>query len=536
MPTINSLSSHLPAGIGYAGAALRESSDILSPDALKFIAKLENEFAERRLSLLKKRGEKQRQITIGKMPAMLPETEHIRSAYWRVAPIPNQLLDRRVEFVGPPNSDTMLEARNSDANIYVADFEDTNAPTWRNIIQGHSNLHAWVKGSLSFDGIDMELPSFEKKRPTLVVCPRGLHAEEKHVTIGGRPVSASLFDFGLFLFHNAHDLQQHEEGPYFYIPKIENHYEASLWNDVFLMAQDELGLPYGTIKATVIIESILAALEMHEILYVMRDHCVGLNCGRWNYIFSIMKRFRHHHEFTLPERSRLSVSNHFLRSLSALLIQTCHKRGAHAISGITIQNTIKNDGALTSESALKIRSEMELDADEGYDGTWVLHPPVLNIASTVFDSAIQGLNQLQKKREDVNVAPEDLFEVQRGDMTEQGLALNIGIALEYIASWLSGNGILLRSDSIEHTPSAELARSQLWQWVNHHRQKRAERFRGQEDAYRQLADEEVKRLLSFDTQKGLTKFYGNAKTILDSMILDKNFSEFFTSVAYSYID
>ncbi len=532
---MNSISYRPPQGVGFAGAATEEFVDtLLTSEALQFTAKLEREFGERRRLLLKRRSERQMEFNIGKMPDFLPETEQIRSSYWRIASIPNHLLDRRVEGVGPPDKDTMMNMLNSDANSYVADFEDTNSPTWHNILYGHVNLRDYVQGAL---------PLFSERRERqvsnhstmLMMCPRGWHAEEKHVLIDGKPVSASLFDFGMFFFHNARKLFSQEAGPYLYLPKLESALEASLWNDVFLMAQDELGIPRGSIKATVIIETVPAAFEMNEILYALKDHCLGLACGRWNYIFSLIKKFRHHNEFVLPDRSRLSMMAHFLSSLSLLIIQTSHKRGAHAIGGMTVRYSLKNNGGLNEEILANIYADKEREVEDGYDGTWVMDPESVPIAKAAFDSRMSGPNQLHRKRSEMQVSPQDLLTVHRGEVTEQGFRKNISDALEYFAAWLNGKGVIVSKNLIEHAATAEISRAQLWQWF-HHGNKSFGGQKAETDFFKRIAQEELQKIAAEHNGGARINNYTLAKKVLELLVLDKNFIDFFTTIGYQYFE
>ncbi|HLX12578.1 MAG TPA: malate synthase A, partial [Bacteroidota bacterium] len=452
--------------IKVTGAGSTEANRVLTPSALAFIAKLEHEFGERRRTLLKKRIESQIQINSGRLPDYLPETESIRTGYWKVAECPKDLIDRRVEITGPPDRKMIINALNSGANVYMADFEDSLSPTWENLMRGQSNLIDAVDKTIAVTGPEGKQYVLNESIATLMVRPRGWHLEEKHVLVDGQPVSASLFDFGIFFFHNARKLIERGSGPYFYLPKMESHLEAKLWNDVFLMAQDELFIPRGSIRATALIETILAAFEMHEILYELQDHSAGLNCGRWDYIFSMIKKFRHHPEFLLPDRLRITMMTPFLRSYSTLLIQTCHRHGAHAIGGMAAQIPVKDNAEANEEAFSKVRLDKEREADDGHDGTWVAHPGLVAVAKKVFDEKMQGLNQIQRKREDANITTADLLTVPRGEITEQGVRTNIEVAIRYIASWLSGNGCVPLHNLMEDAATAEISRAQLWQWVH----------------------------------------------------------------------
>lgn len=543
MATIDSISYRFPSGVRFADSAIGEfSEELFSPDALQFSAKLEREFGERRRLLLKRRNERQMEFNIGKMPDFLPETENIRTSYWRTASIPNHLLDRRVEVISPPKKETIANAYNAGANSFIADFEDTNSPTWHNIVNGQLTLQNYVR-SMSQDRTgDIPLLSRRKEQEhqhhtmALIVCPRGWQAEEKHVLIDGKPISASLFDFGMFFYHNARELLSQDSGPYFYLPKIESAQEAALWNDVFLMAQDELHLPHGSIKASVIIETVPAAFEMHEILYALKEHCIGLACGRWNYIFSLIKNFRHHKEFLLPDYSHISMLLHFLYFFSVLLIQTCHKRGAHAIGGITSRQTLRVNSEPNEEALAHLFADKERDVEDGFDGTWVIDPEAVAIAKAAFDSKMSGPNQLHRKRRDVQlITAQDLLTAHTGGITEEGVRRNIGYALEYFAAWLNGEGIVRSRNSIEHhAATAEIARAQLWQWF-HHGNKFLGGQKAEKEFYRHMVQEELQKL-SAETGGTLNINYALAKKFLESLIFDSNFADFFTTELYQYLD
>lgn len=533
---MNSIQYHLQEGVSIADAVKKKHADILTPAALQFIVMLEREFGERRRTLLKKRQERQNEITIGKMPVFAKATEHIRTSYWKAAPIPYPLLDRRLELVGPPDTKTMVDALNSNANIFVADFEDTFSPTWENVIQGHSNIHDGIHGSLLYTDDDGKQHAIVQNTVTIMVRPRGWQSLEKHIQIEGRPVSASLFDFGLFVFHNTHELRSQGKGPYCYLPKIENHQEAKLWNDVFLVAQDELQVPHGTIKATVSIETLTAAFETQEILHELRDHCVGLQCNWWNYVSSFMKKVRHLGEYVVPDIARLSPMTNFLRSLSLLTIQTSHKRGVHALAGPTTVHPTTQDGSHNEALLIKIHVDKSREAEDGFDGTSVMHPAVLSTAKMAFDEVMTGPNQLYRKRDDVLVTEEDLLTMNRIEAHMQDYQTNIRSLLDYIAQWLSGKGYLIQRDIIMSATEAEIARTQLWEWKHINRHSRSEGPMLSDEMYKKTSGEELKRILSLEKRKEMIEHYSVAKSILDRLILDRNFTDFFSTQAYNHIE
>ncbi len=439
---------------------------ILTPDALAFVEKLERSFGQRRRELLQKRAERQAAIDAGVMPDFLPETAAIRQSDWTVAPIPDDLQDRRVEITGPVDRKMIINALNSGANVYMADFEDSHSPTWAATIAGQINLADAVRGTITFTNPNGKFYQLNEKTATLMVRPRGWHLEEKHVLLDGRPISASLFDFGLFFFHNAQTLLDKGSGPYFYLPKLESHLEARLWNDVFNRAQDELGIPRGSIRATVLIENILAAFEMDEILWELREHSAGLNCGRWDYIFSAIRKFRNIPEFVLPDRAEVTMTTHMMRSYSLLLIKTCHRREIHAMGGMAAQIPIKSDPEANAIALEKVRADKEREAKDGHDGTWVAHPGLVAIAKEEFDKYMPTPNQIFRKLEDVEITAADLLAVPEGHITEAGVRVNLDVGIQYMAAWLAGNGCVPIYNLMEDAATAEISRSQLWQWVH----------------------------------------------------------------------
>ncbi len=444
-----------------------DAATILTPEAQAFLAVLERTFGARRRALLEERIQRQAAIDSGRLPDFLPETAGIRAAEWTVAPIPADLVDRRVEITGPVERKMVINALNSGASVFMADFEDSNSPTWANCIQGQINLRDAVAGTISFLSPEGKLYAPAPRTAVLMVRPRGWHLVEKHVTIAGEPVSASLFDFGLYFFHNAKALIAKGTGPYFYLPKMQSHLEARLWNDVFAFAQEYLGIPRGTIRATVLIETILGAFEMDEILYELRDHSAGLNCGRWDYIFSFIKVFRNHPKFVLPNRADVTMSRHFLKSYVDLLIRTCHRRGIHAMGGMAAQIPIRNNPAANESALEKVRLDKLREVTAGHDGTWVAHPGLVPIAKAIFDEHMKTPNQIAVKREDVHVTAADLLAVPEGAVTEEGLRLNIDVGIQYLESWLMGNGCVPIYNLMEDAATAEISRTQVWQWLHH---------------------------------------------------------------------
>ena len=440
-------------------------AEILTPEAQRFVASLAAHFDARRKELLARRQVRQVELDAGHYPDFLTETAEIRTSEWTVAPIPADLMDRRVEITGPVDRKMVINALNCGANVFMADFEDANSPTWTNNLDGQVNLRDAIRRTIEFTSPEGKKYKLNDKIATLLVRPRGWHLDEKHVLLGGKPISGSLFDFGLFFFHNAKQQIANGSGPYFYLPKLESHLEARLWNDVFNFAQDALGVPRGTIRATVLIETILASFEMDEILYELKDHSAGLNCGRWDYIFSFIKKFRNHKEFVLPNRSEVTMTRHFLKSYVELLIQTCHRRNIHAMGGMAAQVPIKNDPVANEEALEKVRLDKLREVKAGHDGTWVAHPGLVPIAKKVFDEGMPTPNQISIKREPVHITPKDLLTPADGTITEAGLRWNIDVGLQYLEAWLRGVGCVPIYNLMEDAATAEICRAQVWQWV-----------------------------------------------------------------------
>jgi malate synthase len=514
----------LASGTEIRGEVRPEWEDVLTPEAVEFVAALQRAFRGRREELLAKRQERKQRLDAGELPNFLPETRQVRESEWTVAKIPNDLLDRRVEITGPVDRKMIINALNSGANVFMADFEDSNAPTWANNIEGQLNLRDAVRRTISFRAGAKQY-KLNDTIATLVVRPRGWHLLEEHLYVDGKPVSASLFDFALYFFHNAHELVSRGSGPYFYLPKMESHLEARLWNDVFVRAQQELGLPGGTIRATVLIETILAAFEMDEILYELREHSSGLNCGRWDYIFSFIKKLRAR-DFTMPDRALVTMERPFLQAYVELLIRTCHRRGIHAMGGMAAQIPIKSDAAANDAAMAKVAADKRREATAGHDGTWVAHPGLVPIAKQIFDDAMPGPNQIDRKREDVVVSAAELLEIPEGPVTEQGIRQNINVGILYLEAWLGGLGCVPLYNLMEDAATAEISRTQLWQWVH----------RGvlPRERYEQLRDEELaairERLGEARVGQGLL---ARAARIFDELILADELADFLTLPAYA---
>jgi len=514
-----------------------EYEQILTPEALAFVAKLCRTFEPRRQELLSKRALRQQELDAGKLPDFLSETRQIRETQWTVAPQPADLQDRRVEITGPVERKMVINALNSGAKVYMTDFEDSNCPQWDNNLEGHINLGDAIRRTISYTNAAGKVYQLNEKTATLMVRPRGWHLPEKHMLLDGKPVSGSFVDFGLFFFHNAKELLARGSGPYFYLPKMESHLEARLWNDVFCLAQDELGIPRGTIKATVLIETILAAFEMEEILYELREHSAGLNAGRWDYIFSCIKKFRTNKNFCLADRVKITMTVPFMRSYALLLLKTCHKRNAPAISGMAALIPIKNDPAANEKALAGVRADKERDSTDGYDGGWVAHPGLVPIAMEAWDKVMPTPNQIQKKRDDINIAAADLLNFQpEQPITDTGLRQNINVGVQYLGAWLGGNGCVPIHNLMEDAATAEISRSQVWQWIRSPK--------GVLDDGRKVTAEMVRALIPQELEKiraehGESAFnatpYTEAAVMFEKMSTAEDFVEFLTLPAYERI-
>lgn len=507
-----------------------EYSRILTPEALSFVARLHRTFNPRRKELLQKRAERQAALDSGVMPTFLPETETIRQSEWKVAPTPPDLEDRRVEITGPVERKMMINALNSGAKVFMADLEDALSPTWDNIMQGQINLKEAVRRTLRLES-DAKTYTLNKELAVLMVRPRGLHLVEKNVLVDGEPISASLFDFGLYFLHNARALIERNTGPYFYLPKLESHLEARWWNEVFNAAQDALDIPSGTIRATVLIETIMAAFEMEEILYELRQHAAGLNAGRWDYIFSVIKKFSGRADLVLPDRAQVTMTVPFMRAYTELLIRTCHKRGAHAIGGMAAFIPNRREPEITEVALAKVREDKERESRDGCDGTWVAHPDLIPVAKAVFVKMLgEKSNQKGRLREDVHVKAEHLLDIRvpGGKITEAGVRNNISVALQYLAAWLEGSGAVAIYNLMEDTATAEIARAQLWQWV-HHNAKMDDGRPVTQKLFETLCQEEMASLPQTDSS-------AQAAEILERLVVSDTFVEFLTSIAYDYLN
>jgi malate synthase len=510
--------------------------ELLSAEALEFLAHLAKEFEPRRQQLLERRKTRQAEIDSGKLPDFLEETAAIRSSDWAVAAIPKDLEDRRVEITGPVDRKMIINALNSGASVFMADFEDANSPVWQNNIDGQINLRDTVNRTVGYTSPEGKRYSLSEKTATLLVRPRGWHLGEKHVLVGGEPISGSLFDFGLYFFHNAAKLIKNGSGPYFYLPKLESHLEARLWNDVFVFAQDYLDIPRSTIRATVLIETILSAFEMDEILYELREHSSGLNCGRWDYIFSFIKKFRNRPDFLLPNRAQVTMDRDFLKAYVDLLIQTCHRRGIHAMGGMAAQIPIKNDPEGNEKALEKVRQDKLREVKAGHDGTWVAHPALVRVAKEVFDQYMPQANQIAVRREDVRISQADLLKAPTGEITEQGLRLNVDVGIQYLEAWLGGNGAVPIYNLMEDAATAEISRAQVWQWLRHGAQLNDGR-RVTRELVMQTIDEEMSKLKE---RVGAAHFEARqftlAAQLFGQMTTSTDFPEFLTLRAYEYLD
>jgi len=534
--TTTEVAPTLPPGVELRAPWASEFACILSRDALEFVASLHRRFDPRRLELLQKRRRRQQELDDGALPDFLSETAAIRGRDWRVAPVPKDLEDRRLEITGPVDRKMIINALNSVAKAFMADFEDSCSPTWHNVVQGQVNLRDAVSRTISYTHpVTGKRYALNERTATLLVRPRGWHLVEKHVLIDGKPVSGAIFDFALFIFHNIEALRRRGTGPYFYLPKLESHLEARLWNDVFVVAQDSLDVPRGTIKATVLIETILAAFEMDEILYELREHSAGLNCGRWDYIFSFIKKFRNRPEFLLPDRSQVTMSRHFLKSYVDLLIQTCHRRGAHAMGGMAAQIPIRDDPERNRQALARVHEDKLREAMAGHDGTWIAHPGLAATAREPFDRVMTGPNQLAISRTDVHVTPEDLLTVPHGKITAAGLRGNIRVGVHYLEAWLGGNGCVPLYHLMEDAATAEISRAQIWQWIRHG----ARLSNGEavtSEKFEKLFEEEIEVIAE---EVGRDRFASGrfelAARLFSQMTNNDDFDDFLTVAAYEHI-
>jgi malate synthase len=520
-------------GVQIVGKQTPEYAEIFTPEALNFFVDLHRRFNPTRETLLEARQVRKKALDAGKLPDFLPETAKVRNSEWKVVPAPADLQDRRVEITGPAERKMMINAFNSGANVFMADIEDALSPTWHNVAGAQVALKEAVRRTLSFTSPEGKQYKLNDKIATMLVRPRGWHLLEKHVIIDGKPVSASLFDFSMFFFHNAHEALKRGSGPYFYLPKLESHLEARLWDDVFTYAQEKLKVPHGSIRATVLIETILAAFEMDEILYELKDHMSGLNAGRWDYTFSMIKKFSSHPQFVLPDRSQVTMTVPFMKSYCNLLVQTCHKRGAHAMGGMAAFIPSRKDAQVNDLALTKVREDKVRETSQGFDGTWVAHPDLVPIAKECFDKAL-GTNPHQKHmlREEITVSARDLLDtkIEGGKITEAGVRANIDVALQYIESWLRGVGAAAIHNLMEDAATAEISRAQLWQWI-HNKSIMDDGRPVTHELYETIKKEELSQL----SRSGAGQF-AEAAQVLDSLINSKQFVEFLTISAYAYLN
>lgn len=524
-------------GIQVRGPVPPEFADILTPEALRFVARLARAFEGRRQELLRWREERQAELDEGRTPTFLRQTSPIRESEWRVAPIPPDLMDRRVEITGPTDRKMIINALNSGARVFMADFEDAHSPTWENMVRGQINLRDAVRRTISYESPEGKRYELNPETATLFVRPRGWHLIERHVLVDGRPISASLFDFGLYFFHNAHELLRRGTGPYYYLPKLEDHQEARLWNDVFNLAQDELAIPHGTIRATVLIENILAAFEMDEILFELKDHSAGLNFGRWDYIFSFIKKFSRRPDFLLPERAQVTMDKPFLSASVALLVDTCHKRGIHGIGGMAAQIPRKDDPEANEAALARVRADKAREVAAGHDGTWVAHPGLVPVAKEIFDRSMPGPHQIHRRREDVNtISAEDLLVIPEGTITESGLRTNINVPILYLESWLRGTGCVAIAYLMEDAATVEISRAQVWQWLRHEA-KLADGRIVTPALVATLIDDEMERIRKQVGDEAFTSGrFHLARQVYETLVYSEEFIPFMTSVAYAYLD
>jgi malate synthase len=525
----------LPAGVALRTEIAPQYSDVLTPQALAFLAKLHRQFDSRRQELLAKRAARQREFDAGKLPDFLAETKSIRESAWTIASQPADLTDRRVEITGPTDRKMVINALNCGASTFMADFEDANCPTWDSMLDGQHNLRDAVRKTITLEQNGKQY-RLNEKTAVLIPRPRGWHLDEKHVLIDGQPVAAGIFDFALYFFHNAKETLARGSGPYFYLPKMESHLEARLWNDIFNLAQDELGIPRGTIKATALIETVVAAFEMDEILWELREHSAGLNIGRWDYIFSCIKKFRVNRNFCLADRAQVTMTAPFMRAYALTLVKTCHRRGAPAMGGMAAQIPIKNDPAANEAAMEKVRADKLREVTDGCDGTWVAHPGLVPIAKAIFDQYMPAPNQYAKQRPDVNYTARDLLDFQpEQPITENGLRNNISVGIQYLGAWLAGNGCVPVYNLMEDAATAEISRSQIWQWIRSPKGVLADGRKVTVELFRQLLADELPKIRTYLGDKAWNSGkYTDAARLFDEMCTG-DYVEFLTLPAYDWI-
>ncbi len=524
------------SGLELTRALASEHERMLTPDALRFLVDLHRAFEHRRQEVLGRRLKVRTRIRDGELPAFREDTAHIRTAAWTVAPIPADLQDRRVEITGPVDRKMIINALNSGANVFMADFEDSNSPTWQNVIDGQVNLHDAVRRTISFTNPDGKHYALGDDTAVLFVRPRGWHLSEQNCLVDRTPMSGSLFDFGLFFYHNAHALIEAGTGPYFYLPKLEDAHEAQLWNDVFVFAQDALGVPRGTIRATVLIETILAAFQMDEILWELKDHSAGLNCGRWDYIFSFIKTFANRPDFLLPDRGQVTMDSRFLHAYVELLIHTCHRRGIHAMGGMAAQIPIKGDEEANARAIEQVRQDKLREVRAGHDGTWVAHPGLIPVARAIFDEHMPTPHQIDNTRDDVDVDASDLLAVPDGTITRAGLRHNVDVGIQYLEAWLRGSGCVPIYNLMEDAATAEISRTQVWQWVRH-----AATLDDGATVSAAIVEETILEVLkSIRDRLGASQFANSQFTLAGrlykDMMIAPELGEWLTTVAYEHID
>ncbi|MHB8494586.1 MAG: malate synthase A [Casimicrobiaceae bacterium] len=525
-------------GIEITGSVTPEFAEILTGDAIMFAARLQRAFGARRDELLAQRDAVQKRFDAGDLPGFPGHTRAIREGNWVCDAVGSDIQDRRVEITGPVDRKMIINALNSGAKVFMADFEDANTPRWENNIQGHINLRDAIRRRIDYVSPEGKAYRLNDRTATLFVRPRGWHLSEKHVIVDGKPIPGGIFDFALYFFHNAKELVARGSGPYFYLPKLESHLEARLWNDIFVMAQDQLGIPRGTIKATVLIETIVAAFEMDEILYELRQHSAGLNAGRWDYIFSCIKKFRSNRDFCLADRALVTMTTHFMKSYAELLIKTCHRRNAHAMGGMAAQIPVKNDEAANAEAFAKVKSDKEREATYGHDGTWVAHPGLVAVAQEAFDRLMPAPNQIAtSRRDDVSVSAADLvkFEPEQ-PITEKGLRLNISVAIQYIGAWLAGQGAVPIFNLMEDAATAEISRSQVWQWIRSPKGKLDDGRKVTKELVAQMLPEEMAKIRELLGAAYALGRYDVAAKIFADLVNNDTFVDFLTLPAYELID
>jgi malate synthase len=530
------MSEKFPGGIEIHGQLTSEYRQILSADALAFFAKLHRVFESRRQALLGARAARQKQFDAGALPDFLADTKSIRESAWSIAPQPADMLDRRVEITGPTDRKMVINALNCGASTFMADFEDANCPTWDNMIDGQLNIHDAVRRTITLQQNGRQY-SLNDKTAVLIPRPRGWHLDEKHVTVDGKPVSGSIFDFALLFFHNAKELLARGSGPYYYLPKMESHLEARLWNDIFKAAQAELGVPQGSIKATVLIETVVAAFEMDEILWELREHSAGLNIGRWDYIFSCIKKFRSNKNFCLADRSQVTMTSPFMRAYALTLVKTCHRRGAPAMGGMAAQIPIKNDPVANEAALEKVRQDKLREVTDGCDGTWVAHPGLVPVAKAVFDQHMPGPNQYGKQRPDVNYTAADLLDFKpEAPITEAGLRNNISVGIQYLGAWLAGNGCVPVFNLMEDAATAEISRSQIWQWMRSEKGVLDDGRKVTAAMFRQLVAEELPKVKTYLGEAAYNAGkYAEGAALFEKITTDDVYVEFLTLPAYEAI-